>query len=178
MSTYPGEIDEFRNTENLPGVEYNAADTKTVYAEDTNNHSDAIVAIESTLGINPAGDFESVADRLDNIGGGGVPILSGNDFAYINNYAGELDRAFFAPAADSYKLIFRDGDGRAEVQSPATALQIVNKQYADALWPVGAVFTTTAGDDETQPVLPGEWECIASGNIIGDKTTYSWERTS
>lgn len=112
MSTYPGEIDEFRYTTNLPGVEYNPADTKTVYAEDTNNHSSAIVAIESTLGVNPAGDAESVADRLN------------------------------------------------------------------AIWPVGVVFTTTAGDDETQPSLPGEWECIASGNLIGAITTYSWERIS
>lgn len=112
MSTYPGEIDEFRNTENLPGVEYNAADTKTVYAEDTNNHSSAILAIENALGVLPAADFESVANRLNHI------------------------------------------------------------------WPVGVIFTTTAGDDETQPELPGTWECIASGNLIGAVTTYSWERIS
>lgn len=116
MSTYPGEIDEFRNTENLPGVEYNAADTKTVYAEDTNNHSSAIVAIESTLGVDPAGDFETVADRLDSMGGSDMPV--------------------------------------------------------------GAVYTTTAGDDETPPGFAGTWECIATGTIVGGKITYSWERIS
>lgn len=116
MSTYPGEIDEFRNTENLPGVEYDPADTKTVYAEDTNNHSDAIMAIESTLGVNPAGSFETVADRLDDMDGNTLPV--------------------------------------------------------------GAVYTTTAGDDETQPAFPGEWECIATGTIVGGKITYSWERIS
>lgn len=110
MSTYPGAIDEFRNTTNLPGVEYNAADTATVFAEDTNDHSSAIVAIEQALGVEPTGDFESVADRLNKI------------------------------------------------------------------WPVGVIFTTTAGDDETPPELPGTWECIASGNLIGASTTYSWER--
>lgn len=71
MTNYPGAIDEFRVTQNIPGVLYNADDTKTVFAEDTNNHSDAIVAIETTLGANPQGDYETVADRLAAGGGGG-----------------------------------------------------------------------------------------------------------
>lgn len=71
MTIYPGAIDEFRTTQNIPGVLYDAADTKTVFAEDTNNHSDAIVAIEETLGENPQGDYPTVADRLAASGGGG-----------------------------------------------------------------------------------------------------------
>lgn len=71
MSTYPGAIDEFRRTANIQGVVYNAADETTVFAEDTNSHSDAIVAIEETLGENPQGDYLSVADRLAASGGGG-----------------------------------------------------------------------------------------------------------
>lgn len=67
MTTYPGAIDEFRTTQNLPGILYNAEDTTTVFAEDSNNHSSAIVAIETTLGVEPAGDAASVADRLDAI---------------------------------------------------------------------------------------------------------------
>lgn len=64
MSVYPGAIDEFREVENLPGIVYNPADKKTVFAEDTINSFDAIVAIESTLGEDPQGDSETVADRL------------------------------------------------------------------------------------------------------------------
>lgn len=71
MTTYPGAIDEFRNTANIQGVVFNPDDETTVFAEDTNGHSDAIVAIETALGVNPAGDFETVADRLDAGGGGG-----------------------------------------------------------------------------------------------------------
>lgn len=67
MSDYPGAIDEFRTTQNLPGILYDEADTTTVYAEDTNNITSAIVAIENTLGTNPDGTFANVADRLDNI---------------------------------------------------------------------------------------------------------------
>lgn len=112
MSLFPGGIDEFRTVENLPGVDYNAGDTKTVFAEDTNDHSDAIVAIETWLAATNIGDFATLADRIN------------------------------------------------------------------SLWPVGVVFTTTAGDDESPPDLPGEWECIATGNIIGGVTTFSWERVS
>lgn len=65
MTNYPGAIDEFRNVENLPGVLYDPADTKTVYAEDTNNLASAVVAIENTLGVDPAGPAATVADRLE-----------------------------------------------------------------------------------------------------------------
>lgn len=67
MSNYPGAIDEFRTVQNLPGILYDETDETTVYAEDTNNHSTAIVAIETELGTNPSGAFASVADRLANI---------------------------------------------------------------------------------------------------------------
>lgn len=64
MTNYPGAIDEFRTTQNLPGIFYDETDETTVYAEDTNNHSSAIIAIEETLGTNPAGAFADVASRL------------------------------------------------------------------------------------------------------------------
>lgn len=64
MSVYPADIDSFRTVENLPGVEYDPADTKTVFAQDANNHSDAIIAIEATLGENPQGSFDTLVDRL------------------------------------------------------------------------------------------------------------------
>lgn len=71
MSDYPGAIDEFRVTQNLPGIIYEPEDTTTVFAEDTNNLNSAVHAIETTLGANPQGDFTTVADRLAAGGGGG-----------------------------------------------------------------------------------------------------------
>lgn len=67
MSEYPEAIDEFRTTQNLPGILYDETDETTVYAEDTNNHSSAIIAIETELGTNPSGASASVAGRLDGI---------------------------------------------------------------------------------------------------------------
>lgn len=64
MTTYPGAIDNFRDVENLPGVVYEPTDSRTLFAEDTRNSFDAITAIETTLGANPQGQFESVANRI------------------------------------------------------------------------------------------------------------------
>lgn len=77
MTLYPGDIDEFRTVQNLPGILYNATDTKTVFAEDTNDHSSSIIAIQTVLGINPAADFDTVSDRIAAAGGGGVNNLDG-----------------------------------------------------------------------------------------------------
>lgn len=71
MTNYPSGYDTFRIVENIRGVNYYADDTQTLFAEDTNNHSDAITAIEHTLGENPQGDYPTVADRLAAGGGGG-----------------------------------------------------------------------------------------------------------
>lgn len=102
MTTYPGAIDEFRNTENIQGVEYKPADTTTVFAEDTNAHSSAIVAIEATLGVNPAGEFETVADRLNaGSGGGGAweliydeTISGGGIELFANNLDLQADKIY------------------------------------------------------------------------------------
>lgn len=67
MVKYPNEIFEGRTVENLPGIEYNEDDKKTVYAEDINNANGEIQAIEQTLGKNVNGDSDTVADRLDEI---------------------------------------------------------------------------------------------------------------
>lgn len=76
MSNYPGAIDEFRTTQNLPGVLYNESDETTVYAEDTNSHSQAIVAIQTTLGVEPASAYPTVADRLDAISIGFLELFN------------------------------------------------------------------------------------------------------
>lgn len=67
MVKYPNEIFEGRMVENLPGIEYNKDDKKTVYAEDMNNANGEIQAIEQTLGENVNGGFDTLDDRLADI---------------------------------------------------------------------------------------------------------------
>ena len=71
MATYPGGIFDPRIVENLPTIVFDAGETTTLFAEDTNDTNAEIVAIEETLGINPQGAYDSVAERLDNLPSGG-----------------------------------------------------------------------------------------------------------
>ena len=78
MSGYPDAIDSFRTVENLPEVTYDEDDTKTIFAEDINNLTSAVVAIQTTLGENPEGGTTDVVNRLDFIEsdiGGKEPAL-------------------------------------------------------------------------------------------------------
>ncbi len=68
---YPNEIYEQRELENLPGLSYDPDNKKTLFAEDILQHGEQIIAIEETLGENPQGDYDTVVERLDNMGGGG-----------------------------------------------------------------------------------------------------------
>lgn len=105
MSNYPGAIDEFRTTQNLPGILYDETDTSTIYAEDTNGANSAITAIENTLGINPQGDYPTVAARLSSAGGGG------GAWAFVTEYVAtgsetEIDIDTLDLATDEAYLIF------------------------------------------------------------------------
>lgn len=67
MATYPTNIYEGRTVENLPGIVYDPNDLKTLFAEDINNLNNEVEAVETELGTNPSGDFDTVAERLDDI---------------------------------------------------------------------------------------------------------------
>lgn len=67
MADYPASIYTPRTVENLPGESFDAAQTKTCFAEDINNPNAEIVAIETELGLEPKGAYDDVADRLDHV---------------------------------------------------------------------------------------------------------------
>lgn len=71
MVKYPSEIFTGREIANLPGIEYKEEDKTTIFAEDVGGLNAEVHAIESTLGVNPQGEFDTVADRLAAGGGGG-----------------------------------------------------------------------------------------------------------
>lgn len=64
MADYPTDIFEVRETENLPGLVYDANDKRNFFSEDFQNLAAEITAIEETLGINPQGSFSTVDDRI------------------------------------------------------------------------------------------------------------------
>lgn len=65
MADFPDAITTPRTVANRPGVVYDANDTKTLFAEDLNNANAEIVAIETELGENPKGTFDSIAAAVD-----------------------------------------------------------------------------------------------------------------
>ena len=75
--------------ENLPDISYNEDDKKTIYAEDVNRANAEIQAIEQTLGVGVAGEYQTLTDRLADMGGGGgnwelihdhTMLTDGNDY--------------------------------------------------------------------------------------------------
>lgn len=67
MPDYPTSTYSPRTISNVPGVTYDASKTTRFYAEDLNKTNDEVVAIEETLGVNPQGSYDTVAERLDDI---------------------------------------------------------------------------------------------------------------
>lgn len=83
-SNFPGAVDSFRAVQNRPSRQYNPDETTVLFAEDQNNHSDAIRATQQYIKDN---DAKWSA-------GGGAPVLQ-------KLVIGEND--FSSPDADNIK---------------------------------------------------------------------------
>ena len=58
---YPDSYDEFRETENRPDVVYDPAQKKRLFAEDINQTTAALAAVQAILGLNPDDGWGTVA---------------------------------------------------------------------------------------------------------------------
>jgi len=63
--TYPSDIYEQRPLENLPGLQYDPLNKKTLFAEDIANIGHELTAIEETMGIGIVPEGETVGSILD-----------------------------------------------------------------------------------------------------------------
>lgn len=63
--TYPSDIYEQRPLENLPGLEYDPLNKKTLFAEDIANIGHELTAIEETMGIDIVPEGETLGSILD-----------------------------------------------------------------------------------------------------------------
>lgn len=159
MTIYPGAIDEFRTTQNIPGILYDAADTKTVFAEDTNNHSDAIVAIENELGTNPAGAFANVASRLDGID----TTLSGKENSLGYTAENAANKSTSSSLGTSNTLYPSQNAVKAYVDAAVSAAK-------QALYPVGSIWTSTSVSTNPGTVLGfGTWSAFGAGRVLVSK---------
>lgn len=62
---YPGTYDDFRETENRPDVVYDPDQKRRVFAEDINNATAAIAAIQAILGLNPDEGYGTVVNYVN-----------------------------------------------------------------------------------------------------------------
>ncbi len=74
MADFPNSIYEERETENLPGITFDAGNKKNLYSEDFQNHAAEIIAIEETLGENPQGVYATVKAWLEALAAGGSSV--------------------------------------------------------------------------------------------------------
>lgn len=76
-TNYPGALD---TTTELPNNRTDETSTDTAHIADHNNASDAIIAVETELGVNPSGLHSTVATALAALMGQWMPM----HFAYFN----------------------------------------------------------------------------------------------
>lgn len=65
MTDYPDAVYSPRTKQNKKGLEYDEDKTEIGYVEDITKLDDEIIAIETELGLEPKGDFDDVAARLE-----------------------------------------------------------------------------------------------------------------
>lgn len=95
MADYPDTIFETRETENLPGLVFNADQKTVLFSEDYQNLAAEITAIETVLGALVNGDFNTVLEWLEDLEAGipanGELVPAGGTTAQILAKASDSD---------------------------------------------------------------------------------------
>lgn len=86
---YPNTFDEFRETENRADVVYDPDQKRRVFAEDINNATAAIAAIQATLGLNPDEGYGTVVEYVNL-----VSSVANDAYSYANEAYNYADQAY------------------------------------------------------------------------------------
>lgn len=157
--TYPSDIYQPREVENLPGITFDEDNKKTLYAEDYQSITAEIVIIEETLGLHPEGPFDTVTQRLSAL----VSTINSKQDAL--GYTAEN----VANKSTSTSL------GTSDTIYPS---QKAVKTYVDnaiaaakqALYPVGSIWTSTSVSTSPATVLGfGTWSPFGAGRVLVSK---------
>jgi hypothetical protein len=179
-SSYPGALDSFTNkTDNVDDVQ----------AAHVNNLQDAVVAIETELGTDPAGSFADVVTRLDN-----HPLnkLDGTTAPTVNEDSGDgygvgsiwvdvtNDKAYICLDASSGAAVWEQID-RVEVPIPASAFYTISGSPArgtlvDAGTSVYGVATWRLDDASTESIGTAvQYRGGGSGSTVVVRIWYAME---
>jgi hypothetical protein len=168
MANFPNSIFSPRVLVDRIGAIYDAAKTKVFFAKDHNDSLDEIVAIETELGLNPKGVFDSVSERLDNIGGAVDFVDLGDVPASYADQAGKVVAVksdvsgleFITPSVGAVDFVdlgdvpasYADQAGKVvAVNADEDALEFIAPPAGGSLYtiPISSANTTTLADSST-----------------------------
>lgn len=159
MSDYPDSIDSFRTVQNLPEVDYDEDDLKTLFAEDINSLNSAVVAIQTTLGENPEGGTTDVVNRLDFIEADVGSKEPGLGFTPEN--VANKSTSTSLGTSDSYY---------PSQKAVKTYVDAAISTLASLLYPVGSIWTSTSNSTTPATVLGfGTWSAFGEGRVLVSK---------
>lgn len=159
MSSFPGTIDSFRELEDYPGVVVNPDRKDTVYAQDTIELQEAIVAIETVLGTNPA---EPEATIKELFGAIAASVTTGDD--NILAILGSTPQGAYATVKA------RLDEMTTSINTLVTGLQAANAAIVAQQLAVGSLYYNA--DVSTNPATLlgyGTWERFGQGRVIVSK---------
>lgn len=108
MADFPTSIFTMRETENLPGISYDATQKRNLYSEDIQALGGEITSIETILGLNPQGSYATVAEFLLALASGEWALTDATFGTFVNSLAAKTtvaanDRFVLMDSADSNK---------------------------------------------------------------------------
>lgn len=167
-SNYPNRIDNFQTKENESGSQYDPSETTVQFAEDINKTNGAVRNIESTLGTNPAGGFETVGARLEKISEVAEQPVIFTIAPAVENFAingskisvsisdcqfSVGDNLIFLPAqtleftaTDNYWIFYINKDYEFS-WSEGTYSQVMNRADSDVLIPLISLYAINYGGE-------------------------------
>lgn len=114
VAQYPDNIYIERETANLAGITYDSLDKKQLYSEDFQRHAEEIIAIETALGEQPQGAYETVKAWL---------------LALVSAIGGKQDSLGFTPEDSANKSTDGTMVDNSDIKYPS---QLASKTYSDS----------------------------------------------
>lgn len=157
--SFPNTIDSFRELEDYPGVVVEPDRKDTVYAQDTIELQQAIIAIETVLGIEPAAPNATVKARLAAIA---ASVTTGDD--NILAILGATPQGAYATVKARLDAM------TSSINTLETGLQAANAAILAQQIPVGGLYSNADSSADPATALGyGTWARFGKGRVLVSK---------
>lgn len=183
MAEYPENIYEQRTLENLPGIVFDALQPRNLFAEDILNLANEIIAIETVLGLEPNGAYETVKAWLEALSEGGGATwgdITGtlSDQTDLQNALDDKEDALgFTPENVANKSLDVETDQASDTKYPSVkAVYDFVTENAPSVSFIGANVYNSSNQsipDSTETVLNFDSENFDTGGFHSNTTNNS-----